>query len=84
MDWFPYISYSSDLYDGEASESGGSNDFDGGLDFVWRPNSNTQLTGAINPDFGQVESDDLVVNFSAVETFVTEKRPFFHRKPIAV
>ena len=77
MDWFPYISYSSDLYDGEASESGGSNDFDGGLDFVWRPNSNTQLTGAINPDFGQVESDDLVVNFSAVETFVTEKRPFF-------
>ena len=77
MDWFPYISYTSDLYDGSASESGGGTDFNSGLDFVWRPNSSTQVTGAINPDFGQVESDDLVVNFSAVETFVTEKRPFF-------
>jgi hypothetical protein len=77
MDWFPYISYSTDLYDGAASASGVGNDFNGGLDFVWRPNSSSQLTGAINPDFGQVESDDLVVNFSAVETFVTEKRPFF-------
>jgi hypothetical protein len=31
----------------------------------------------LNPDFGQVESDDLVVNFSAFETFVSEKRAFF-------
>ena len=54
MDWFPYISYASDLYDGAAANS--NNDFNGGLDFVWRPNSNTQLTGAINPDFGQLES----------------------------
>ena len=35
------------------------------------------MTAAINPDFGQVESDDLVVNFSAFETYVDEKRPFF-------
>ena len=75
MDWFPYISYADDLYQGSGSDNG--NNFNTGLDFIWRPNSSTQLTGAINPDFGQVESDDLVVNFSAVETFVTEKRPFF-------
>ena len=31
----------------------------------------------MNPDFGQVESDDLVVNFSATETFISDKRPFF-------
>jgi hypothetical protein len=31
----------------------------------------------LNPDFGQVESDDLVVNFSAQETFFSDKRPFF-------
>jgi hypothetical protein len=31
----------------------------------------------VNPDFGQVESDDLVVNFSATETFISDKRPFF-------
>jgi len=31
----------------------------------------------VKPDFGQVESDDLVVNFSATETFISDKRPFF-------
>jgi hypothetical protein len=35
------------------------------------------LTGAINPDFGQVEVDPAVVNLSAYETFFPEKRPFF-------
>ena len=74
LDWFPYLSYSKDLTN--VTQSAGD-DFNGGLDFVWRPNSSTQLTGAIKPDFGQVESDDLVVNFTAFETYVTEKRPFF-------
>ena len=31
----------------------------------------------VNPDFGQVESDELVVNFGAVETFFSDKRSFF-------
>ena len=75
LDWFPFLSYSSDLQSSAPGVS--SEQFNGGLDFIWRPNSSSQLTGAINPDFGQVESDDLVVNFSAFETFVTEKRPFF-------
>ena len=75
LDLFPYASHNSNL----KSPEGGTltNDTKVGLDFIWRPNSTTQLTGAINPDFGQVESDDLVVNFSAFETFVAEKRPFF-------
>ena len=34
-------------------------------------------TATVNPDFGQVESDDLVVNFDATETFISDKRPFF-------
>ena len=72
MDWFPYVSYSKDLQNNIQSDT-----YNTGLDFIWRPNSSTQVTGAINPDFGQVESDDLVVNFSAFETYVTEKRPFF-------
>lgn len=75
LDWFPYLSYSKDLNNGVAESA--ASDFNGGLDVVWRPNSNTQLTGAIKPDFGQVESDDLVVNFTAFETYVAEKRPFF-------
>jgi hypothetical protein len=55
----------------------GDNSFDGGADIFWKPNGQTQLTATINPDFGQVESDDLVVNFGAEETFFTDKRPFF-------
>ncbi len=55
----------------------GDQQFDGGADIVWKPNGQTQLTATINPDFGQVESDDLVVNFGADETFYSDKRPFF-------
>ena len=31
----------------------------------------------MNPDFGQVESDELVVNFDSSETFYSDKRHFF-------
>jgi hypothetical protein len=48
-----------------------------GVDISWKPSPNFQLTSAINPDFGQVEADNLVVNFDAVETFFSDKRPFF-------
>jgi hypothetical protein len=65
--------FASALYD-NVRETG---DFDGGLDLFWKPNGQTQLTATINPDFGQVESDDLVVSFDATETFISDKRPFF-------
>lgn len=48
-----------------------------GLDVFWRPDGRHQLALTLRPDFGQVESDDLVVDFSAIETFFSEKRPFF-------
>ncbi len=48
-----------------------------GADLYWRPNSNTQLSATINPDFGTVESDEVVVNLTAFETFFSEKRTFF-------
>jgi len=51
--------------------------FDAGADVFWKPNSQFQLSATINPDFGQVESDSLVVNFSAQESFFGDKRPFF-------
>jgi len=66
----PYV---SGLYD----NIDGSSDFDGGADIFWKPNGQFQMTATINPDFGQVESDDLVVNFDATETFISDKRPFF-------
>ena len=65
--------YASGLYDNVRGDTG----FDGGADIFWKPNGQFQLTATINPDFGQVESDDLVVNFDANETFFSDKRPFF-------
>ena len=38
---------------------------------------NITLDATINPDFGQVEADPAVLNLSAFETFVRERRPFF-------
>ncbi len=55
----------------------GREKFDTGGDIFWKPNGRFQLSATLNPDFGQVESDQLVVNFSAVETFFSDKRPFF-------
>ncbi|MDE1155304.1 MAG: DUF5916 domain-containing protein [Acidobacteriaceae bacterium] len=62
---------------GKVDRANGGTSFEQGADILWKPNGQTQLTATINPDFGQVESDDLVVNFSPEETFFTDKRPFF-------
>ena len=37
-----------------------------------------QINLTVNPDFGQAESDEVIVNFSAQETFYSEKRAFFN------
>jgi hypothetical protein len=52
-----------------------STDF--GLDLFWKSGDGKQLTATFNPNFGHVESDRLVVNFSATEIFFNERRPFF-------
>jgi hypothetical protein len=39
--------------------------------------SNLTLDATVNPDFGQVEADPAEVNLSAIETFFSERRPFF-------
>jgi len=62
---------------GVADRVNGDTTYDAGADIYWKPNSRFQLTATLNPDFGQVESDQLVVNFDAVETFFSDKRPFF-------
>lgn len=48
-----------------------------GVDLFWKPSGDFQLSATLNPDFGQVEADDLVVDFSAIEVFFSDKRPFF-------
>lgn len=51
--------------------------FKAGADLSWRVSPSLWLAAALNPDFGQVESDELVVDFSGIETVQTDKRPFF-------
>src|SRR5207302_5684660 len=48
-----------------------------GLDFRYNLASDLALVGTVNPDFGQVEADQRVLNLTTFETFFPEKRPFF-------
>jgi hypothetical protein len=48
-----------------------------GGDFRYGVTSGLTLTGTVNPDFGQVELDPAIVNLSAFEVFLPERRPFF-------
>jgi hypothetical protein len=48
-----------------------------GGDLKYGITPNITLDATINPDFGQVEADPAVLNLSAFETFLSERRPFF-------
>jgi hypothetical protein len=48
-----------------------------GGDLKFGVTPNITLDATINPDFGQVEADPAVLNLSAFETFLSERRPFF-------
>jgi hypothetical protein len=48
-----------------------------GLDLRYALTGDLALVGALNPDFGQVEVDERVLNLTTFETFFPEKRPFF-------
>ena len=50
---------------------------DVGLDLKLPLSRQLTLTGAVNPDFGQVETDEVIQNLSTFEQFFPEKRPFF-------
>ncbi|HVP35867.1 MAG TPA: DUF5916 domain-containing protein [Terriglobales bacterium] len=48
-----------------------------GVDIKYGLTPNLTLDATVNPDFGQVEIDEIVLNLSNYETFYPEKRPFF-------
>ena len=70
IDFFPYVNVTQDRMTDDTNTKVGAEIF-------WNINSGKQLNIALNPDFGQVESDELVVNFTSNETFYSDKRPFF-------
>ncbi len=67
----PYISASYDRF------RQGDIEPKAGVDLFWRPATGMQFAATLNPDFGNVEADDVVVNLSNYETFFPEKRLFF-------
>jgi hypothetical protein len=68
--FYPYATAAYDFL-------GRDGDGKAGMDVFWKPSGDFQLTAALNPDFGQVEADELVVNFDAIEAFFSDRRPFF-------
>lgn len=70
LTFYPYISADFNGMTQKRNESIGT-------DVFWQPSSNMLVSGTINPDFGQVEIDNVVVNFGPIETLFQEKRPFF-------
>jgi hypothetical protein len=58
---------------------GADNDatIEAGIDAKIGLTSRLTLDLTVNPDFGQVEADQVVLNLSRFETFFPEKRPFF-------
>lgn len=68
--YYPYVSATHDAVRDDTEMRVGAEIF-------WRPSTNTQLSASLNPDFGNVESDDVVVNLTAYEVFFPEKRAFF-------
>lgn len=70
FDFVPYGTAITDFVDDHTQLKAGA-------DITWKVSPNLWLAATLNPDFGQVESDELVVDFSAIETVFTDKRPFF-------
>jgi len=67
---FPYSSLTQDFNENDSKLKIGA-------DLLWKPTVDQQITATINPDFGQAESDELIANFSAIETLHSDKRAFF-------
>ena len=51
--------------------------FDAGLDFSYLANPTVKMDFTINPDFAQVESDQMIVNLTRFSISYPEKRQFF-------
>ena len=71
VNYFPYVSKTYN------SVTGFNEDKIGAEIFI-SSGTGKQVNLTFNPDFGQAESDEVIVNFSAQETFYSEKRAFFN------
>ena len=73
LSFTPYLS----TYAEHQSEEDWGSTYRGGLDVKYGITDGFTLDMTLIPDFGQVQSDDRVLNLSPFETYYSERRPFF-------
>jgi len=74
LDIAPYVSSTSTFKSGSADTD---QKFLAGVDVKYGITRDFTLDATVNPDFGQVEVDQAVLNLTVFETRYPEKRPFF-------
>ncbi|MEX1193250.1 MAG: DUF5916 domain-containing protein [Brumimicrobium sp.] len=75
----PYLSAYLDHYPNPSDNvSDLSYDFNGGMDLKYGINEAFTLDMVLVPDFGQVVTDNVVLNLSPFEVYFDENRPFFN------
>ncbi|HUM46219.1 MAG TPA: DUF5916 domain-containing protein, partial [Chitinophagales bacterium] len=74
----PYATLYANFYNDKLNDVSASNlDFKGGMDLKWGINESFTLDATLIPDFGQVQSDNIIYNLTALEVQYDENRPFF-------
>ncbi|WP_214607034.1 DUF5916 domain-containing protein [Hymenobacter arizonensis] len=74
----PYVSTYVDHYPfNEQGKRNTATSFNGGADVKWGINESFTLDATLVPDFGQVQSDNQVLNLSPFEVQFNENRQFF-------
>lgn len=75
----PYLSAYVEHFPNQSDEiSDVGFDFNGGMDLKYGINEAFTLDMVLIPDFGQVVTDNVVLNLSPFEVFFDENRPFFN------
>jgi len=80
IELLPYITYHRSREQEYPYNDGGiqETEFDGGVDVKWDISSNTTLAATVNPDFSQVDVDNIQFNINErFALYYGEKRPFF-------
>ncbi|HUW92124.1 MAG TPA: DUF5916 domain-containing protein [Bacteroidales bacterium] len=71
------IPYVSGYIENISDQSGLGTSYNGGLDIKVGLSESFTLDATLIPDFGQVQSDDRILNLTPYEVKYNEKRPFF-------
>ena len=72
--FYPYI---SGYLEKSTGETGWSRTFNGGMDMKWGINESFTMDVTLIPDFGQVKTDEKILNLTPYEVRYTERRQFF-------